>query len=129
MSDSIDPPPLNHKEPGEHFKERLRRLPVEGRKLLCVIVRQAYHGSLRSKEPGIATMPEVHEACGLDVDGMYADLGVLRDAGLIQLTGQYPFEEIRLTGAEEQAIFDHCDTHQIALEDVMVDLRFDSLRR
>ena len=118
-----------HKEPGELFKERLRRLPVEARKLLCVIVRQAYHGSLRSKEAGIATMPEVHEACGLDVDGMYAGLGVLRDAGWIQLTGEYPFEEIRLTGAEEQAIFDHCDAYQIALEDVMVDLRFDSLHR
>ena len=35
------------------------------------------HGSLRSKEPGIATMPEVHEACGLDVDGMYAVLRAL----------------------------------------------------
>jgi hypothetical protein len=88
MSDSIEP------------------LPVEAGKLLRVIVHQAYHGSLRSKEPGIATMPEVHEACGLDVDAMYAGLGILRDAGLIQLTGQYPFEEIHLTGA--------------------VDLRFDS---
>lgn len=127
MSDSIEPPSLIHKERDEHFKERLRRLPVEGRKLLCVIVRQTYHGSLRSKEPGIATMPEVHEACGLDVDGMYAELRALRDGGLIQLTGQYPFEEIRLTGAEEQAIFDHCDAHQIALEDVLVDLRFDLL--
>jgi hypothetical protein len=94
MSDSID---------------RLHGLPVEGRKLLCVILRQASHGSLRSKEPGMATMPEVHEACGLDVDGMYAALGILRDAGMIQLTGDYPFEEIRLTGAQG-----------IALEDIVV---------
>jgi hypothetical protein len=94
MSDSID---------------RLRGLPVEGRKLLGVILRQASHGSLRTKEPGMATMPEVHEACGLDVDGMYAALGILRDAGMIQLAGDYPFEEIRLTGARE-----------IALEDIAV---------
>lgn len=102
----------------EYLKDRLSRVPVEGRKLLCVIVHQAYHGSLQSKEPRIATMPEVHEACGLDVDGMYAVLRVLCDAGLIELTGHYPFEEIRLTGAE-----------QIAIEDVMVDLRFDSLSK
>ena len=102
----------------EHFKEQLSGIPVEGRKLLCVILQQAHHGSLRSKEPRIATMPEVHEACGLDVDGMYGVLRVLCDAGLIELTGHYPFEEIRLTGAE-----------QIAIEDVMVDLRLDSLSK
>jgi benzoate-CoA ligase len=39
-------------------------------------------------------MPEVHEACGLDVDAMYAALHLLVDAGLIELTGEYPFEEI-----------------------------------
>jgi hypothetical protein len=40
---------------------------------------------------------------------MYAALGILRDAGMIQLTGDYPFEEIRLTGAQG-----------IALEDIVV---------
>ena len=73
-------------------------LPAEARKLLGVIERQIAHGSLQSKDPGVATMPEIHEACGLDVDGMYAALTALRDAGLIELTGEYPFEEIRLTG-------------------------------
>ena len=86
--------------------DRLRNLPVDGRKLLGVIVRQADHGSLRGKEPGMVTMPEVHEACGLDVDGMYSALGVLRDAGMIQLAGDYPFEEIRLTGARGIALED-----------------------
>jgi len=42
-------------------------------------------------------MPEVHEACGLDVDGMYAALQVLREAGFVEVRGEYPFEEIRLT--------------------------------
>jgi hypothetical protein len=112
----------------EDFEQQLRRLPVEERKLLCVIVQQGCHGSLRTKEPGIATMPEVHEVCGLDVDGMYAALRVLRDAGVIKVTGQYPFEEIGLTGTEEQAICDYCHAHQIALEDVFVDLRFDLLK-
>jgi hypothetical protein len=112
----------------EDFEEQLRCLPVDARKLLCLIVRQIYHGSLRSKEPGIATMPEVHEACGLDVDGMYAGLTVLRDAGVIELTGPYPFEEVRLAGAG-RAIFDRCEAHQIRVEDVIVDLRFDLLNQ
>lgn len=71
-------------------------IDATARKLLAVIEEQARHGSLRSKEPGVATMPEVHEACGLDVDGMYAALAELRAAGLIDVRGEYPFEEIRL---------------------------------
>ena len=107
---------------------RLRPLPVSARKLLCVIARQAYHGALRSKPVGIATMPEVHEACGLDVDAMYSVLRILREAKLIDVLGEYPFEEIRLTessGIEE--ILKRCDAGAIALEDVVVDLRFDRL--
>jgi len=71
-------------------------LPMAARKLLDVIAHQAYHGTLSSKEPGVATMPELHEACGLDVDGMYSVLQVLREARFIEVRGEYPFEEIRL---------------------------------
>ena len=42
-------------------------------------------------------MPEIHEACGLDVDQMYAVLNVLRESRLVEVEGEYPFEEIRLT--------------------------------
>ena len=106
--------------------DRLRPLPVSARKLLCVIARQAYHGALRSKPKGIATMPEVHEACGLDVDAMYSVLQVLRESGVIQMEGEYPFEEIRFmdsSGIEE--ILSRCETAGIPLEDIVVELRFD----
>lgn len=48
----------------------IERLAPAARKLLAVITRQAYAGTLRSKSRGMATMPEVHEACGLDPDEM-----------------------------------------------------------
>ena len=66
-------------------------------KLLEVIQRLAREGPLRSKPPGTATLPEVHEACGLDVDQMYSLLRSLKEAGLIEIEGEYPFEEIKLT--------------------------------
>jgi hypothetical protein len=50
----------------------------------------------KSKDRGIATMPELHEACGLDVEAMYALLQELRDANRIAIEGVYPFEQIRL---------------------------------
>ena len=57
----------------------------------------AREGPLRSKAPGVVTMPEVHEACGLDVDQMYSLLRLLRNALLIEMEGEYPFEEIKPT--------------------------------
>ena len=103
---------------------------MPARHLLCVIARQAFHGTLRSKDPGVATMPEVHEACGLDVDGMYAVVKTLRDAGLISLEGEYPFEEIRFIGegVAMESILQRCESAKIALEDVVAELRFDLLK-
>ena len=112
------------------FAGRVRALPIPARKLLCVIAHEIYHGTLRSKAQGIATMPEVHEACGLDVDGMYSVLQVLRDAKLISVEGEYPFEEIRLAGEglALEAILKRCETAKIPVHDVVAELRFDLLK-
>ena len=113
--------------------ERLRLLPVQARRLLCVIVRQAYHGTLRSKTPGRATMPEIHEACGLDVDELHELLALLREAGLVSVEGSYPFEEIRLEGQPAQdaqiweAVLHRCDVANIELESVIVNMEHESL--
>lgn len=66
------------------------------RKLFDVIVEQAYRGPLRPKAKGVATPPEILEACGLDVGEFYALLGELQQAGLVRISGSYPFEEIQL---------------------------------
>src|SRR5262245_11146793 len=87
----------------QRFVERLQLLPVRVRRLLCVIVRQAYRGALRSKTPGRATMPEIHEACGLDVDELQSLLTVLIDAQFVFLEGSYPFEELALEGEPDGA--------------------------
>jgi hypothetical protein len=102
--------------------EALRRLPLAARKLLCVAAGQAYHGALKSKRPGTATMPEVHEACGLDVDQLYSLLELLKQTGLVLVEGQYPFEELRFP-ASIQTVADLCARNGIPLEQVLVDLR------
>src|ERR1044071_3115142 len=71
------------------------KISRDARKLLEVIVQQAEHGTLRSKTPGVATMPEVHEACGLDPEPMQVLLQELSVAGLLKIEGEYPFEELR----------------------------------
>jgi hypothetical protein len=76
---------------------KISNLAPDARKLFNVIVHEAYHGPLRPKPQGTATPPEILEACGLDVGEFYALLAVLQEAGLIQVSNSYPFEEIQLT--------------------------------
>ncbi len=113
--------------------ERLKGLPVQVRRLLCVIARQAYHGTLRSKTPGTATMPEIHEACGLDVGELYALLHTLREARFIAVGDTYPFEEVLLIGESPaeasllRHVVNHCNSHSVPLEQVFVDIQFETL--
>ena len=77
--------------------DRLQTVSVIARKLFDVIVREADRGPLHSKAKGIATPPEILEACGLDVAEFYDLLNALQEACLIRISNSYPFEEIQLT--------------------------------
>jgi len=81
------------------IREVLAAAPATARKLFDLIARQADHGPIRPKAAGVATPPEILEACGLDVGDFYDLLRWLDDHGLIVVSGEYPFEEIRLTAA------------------------------
>jgi hypothetical protein len=85
---------------------RLASVSAPARKLFDLIVREADHGPLRSKPPGTATPPEILEACGLSVEEFYALLDVLQQAGLIQVSNSYPFEEIQLTPRSQDPLRD-----------------------
>ena len=73
-----------------------KSISAPARKLFDVILRQVDHGPLRPKAKGTATPPEILEACGLDVEDFYALLSELETAGLIRVSNEYPFEEIRV---------------------------------
>jgi hypothetical protein len=104
--------------------EGLRTVSVPARKLFAVIVRQAFHGPIHPKAKGIATPPEILEACGLDVAEFYALLKVLSGAGLIQVLDAYPFEEVQLSpaAAEAEALVERCKRENIPFEDMFVNL-------
>jgi len=106
--------------------QRLQTVSVAARKLFAVIVREAYHGPLHPKVPGVATPPEILEACGLDVGEFYSLLTVLREAGLVQVANAYPFEEIQLSpeASEAESLAERCTRENTPLEDVFVNLLF-----
>jgi|ERR1700722_983714 hypothetical protein len=104
--------------------ERLRNVSVPARKLFTMIVRAAYHGSIHPKPKGIATPPEILEACGLDVGEFYSLLNDLKVAGLIRVSNAYPFEEIQLSpeAAEAESVAERCTRDNIPWEDAFVRL-------
>jgi hypothetical protein len=111
--------------------EQLRAVSMEARKLFCVVVEQAYHGPMRSKSAGVATPPEILEACGLDVGDFYSLLASLKDEKLIEVSGEYPFEEIRLTtkSSAAAALAEQCREAGLPLQEVIVTLQTNFLRQ
>ncbi len=104
---------------------RLGNVPVSARRLFCVTLQQILDGPLRSKAEGVATAPEILEACGVDVDGFYALLAPLKAEALLDVSGDYPFEEIRLTAESQFAgtLADRCRKAGVAVEEAFVNLQ------
>ena len=109
---------------------RLGSVPAPARKLLCVIVREAYHGPMHPKPLGVATPAEILEACGLDVGEFYSLTEVLKKAHLIEIVGDYPLEAIHLTTESSAAeeIAEYCRKVKVPLEEVLAGLDASSLR-
>lgn len=106
--------------------DRLRTVSIPARKLFAVIVREVLHGPIHPKLKGIATPPEILEACGLDVEEFYSLLDVLQQADLIRVANAYPFEEIHLSAAAAQAesFAERCMRDKTSFEDAFVNLAF-----
>lgn len=106
--------------------DRLKTVSIPGRKLFAVMVREALHGPIHPKPKGIATPPEILEACGLDVGEFYGLLEELKEAGLIQTSNAYPFEEIQLSAdaVEAESIAERCTRAKVPLEDAFVNVDF-----
>lgn len=110
------------------FRDRLRSVSEQARKLLVHIAQLAYHGRGQQRKVDVAYLPELHESCGLDVDAMYALLKELQKARLIEVEDQYPFEDIRILGAPSgwnalAAFARFSEREGIPLRDIVVDLR------
>jgi hypothetical protein len=115
-------PPVSHS--ASFVGQQLKSVSIAARKLFSMIVREAYHGPIHPKPKGIATPPEILEACGLDVGEFYSLLETLKKARLIQVLNEYPFEEIQIApeATEAEAIAERCARENIPLEDAFVNL-------
>ena len=115
------------------FEASLRSLSPGARKLLAHAADLATRSHGASRREHAAYMPELHETCGLDPDGMYELLKEIQSAGLVQIEGQYPFQDVLLAPVSQgwPLIADlarYCAAEKLSLRDVIVDMKFDLLR-
>lgn len=115
------------------LEHRLRRVSERARKLLVQVGDLAYEVKLARRAPDTAYLPELYDSCGIGVEEMYPLLQELDGAGLIELEGEYPFEDVHVPKAKDGAIpladlAHYCDENQLSLRDVLVDLRADLLK-
>lgn len=110
------------------FSDRLSSVSEQARKLLAHIAELAYHGRGEQRKPDVAYLPELHESCGLDVEGMYSLLSELQRAKLIQVEDQYPFEDVKIVRSVSgwnalKAIANFSEKRKIPLREILVGFR------
>ncbi len=110
------------------YAARVAAVPEFARKLLAHVVELAYAPHKTERARATAYLPELHETCGLDVDAMYALLGKLEDAGLIEIEGEYPFQDVKLRDREQlDELVRRAGERGVSPRQVLVESRFDLL--
>jgi len=117
----------------QEFVKRLAGASPQARKLLLNIHELAYHGRGQARSAGAAYLPELYESCGLDPDEMYPKLKELVAVKAIELEGEYPFEDVRVTrstqGEDMMAVVEEkCKAADVKLRDVVVELQMQKLK-
>jgi len=117
----------------QDYVNRLRSVSEQARKLLVQIAELAYHGRGQQRKPDVTYLPELHEACGLDVDAMYGLLEELGGARFIEVEDSYPFEDVRILPAASgwnalAAAAESAERQKVPLRDLVVDFRFELLK-
>jgi hypothetical protein len=110
----------------------LRSVSARARKLLTEIADHTYDGKLARRSPNTAYLPELYDSCGVGVEEMYPLLQELDSANLIELEGQYPFEDVKIPATAEgniplADIANYCREHHVSLRDAIVEMKTDVL--
>jgi hypothetical protein len=106
----------------------LQRVSARARKLLTQIADHTYDGQLARRSPNTAYLPELYDSCGVGVEEMYPLLQELHEAKLVELEGQYPFEDVKIPAGANGNIpladlAHYCREHQVSIRDAVVEMR------
>lgn len=117
----------------EELLPRLQSVSARARKLLAEIADHTYDGQLARRTPHTAYLPELYDSCGVGVEEMYPLIQELHDAKLVELEGDYPFEDVKIpAGANGNVpladLTHYCQANKLALRDAVVEMKTDLLK-
>ena len=95
-SSSVDRVPSLRSGQNKSYNEQLGKVSEQARKLLVHIVDTLHGGRVPERAEDTTYAPELLESTGLTVENFIALIGELRGAKLIEVDGDFPFEDIRI---------------------------------
>lgn len=112
---------------------RLQTVSARARKLLTQIADHTYDGQLARRSPDTAYLPELYDSCGVGVEEMYPLLQELHEAKLVELEGQYPFEDVKIPAGSRgniplADIAHYCRERDVSLRDTLVEMKAESVK-
>ncbi len=117
----------------QELRPKLEGVSERARKLLAEMVEHTYDGKLERRSPDTAYLPELYDSCGVGVEEMYPLLQELHTAKLVELEGDYPFEDVKIPAGSHGNIplaelAHYCQTNKVSLRDVVVEMDAEALR-
>ena len=107
-----------------NLKDRLQQVSLQAAKLYARMVEMSHSGRGQARSQDAAYLPELYESCGVTVEEMYAYIEELKTARLIEVEGEYPFEDAKIVDAAEVGVLaDAAAKRKRSLSDVLVELQ------
>src|SRR5262249_47496280 len=85
----------------DQLRSNLQRVSTQAAKLYARMVEMSRSGRGQARSKNAAYLPELYESCGVTVEEMYAYIDELKNAQLIEVEGEYPFEDAKIVDAAE----------------------------
>ena len=106
------------------MRENLQRVSPQAAKLYARMVEMSRAGRGQARSRDAAYLPELYEACGVTVEEMYAYIEELKSARLIEVEGEYPFEDAKIVDAAEAGVLaDEAAQRKVSFSDALVKLQ------
>jgi hypothetical protein len=106
------------------LQERLQQVSPQAAKLYARMVEMSRSGRGQARSQDAAYLPELYESCGVTVEEMYAYIEELKKARLIEVEGEYPFEDAKIVDAAEAGVLaDEAVKRKQLLSDVLAELQ------
>lgn len=93
---STDRVPSLRSGQNKSYNDQLGLVSEQARKLLVHIVDTLHGGRVPQRSQDTTYAPELLESTGLTVENFIALIDELRKAGLIEVDGDFPFEDVRI---------------------------------